>query len=232
MSDLKSIQLSRPSLGEIIPSTRKPVKIRPFTVGDEKLLLIASESKEPTQMATALMEIVEACIEGDPGKMQPYDYEYLFLKIRAVSVGETSDVGIKCKKCEAPNLIKVNLSNVEVKNIDKFNDFIKFDDNLGFKMKIPPLSETADVNMSSVEQVFKLILSCVDSVYYGEDVIEVTDSNRADLQSIIDQMSSDQFLKLKDFYESIPKVSKNIEFTCGSCNNENKLKMEGLASFF
>lgn len=232
MSDLKSIQLSRPSLGEIIPSSRKPIKIRPFTVGDEKLLLIASESKEPAQMATALMEIVEACVEGDPGKMEAYDYEYLFLKIRAVSVGETSDVGIKCKGCEKPNMIKVNLSNVQVKNIDKFSDFIKFDDNLGFKMRIPPLSETADIDMSSVEKVFNLIIACVDSVYYGEDVIEVTDSNRGDLQSIIDQMSSEQFMKLKDFYETVPKVSKDIEFTCGSCGHENKLKMEGLASFF
>lgn len=233
MSDLKNIKLSRPTVADIVPSTGQKIQIRPFTVGDEKILLIASESKENKQMASSLMQIVKNCVETDIEKeLQSYDYEYLFLKIRAISVGETSNIGIKCKECEAANMLKVNVSDIQVRNIDKFESFIKFDENLGFKMKIPSLSETADLDTSSVDSIFDLIVSCVDSVYFGEDIIEVTDSNKKDLENIIDQMSSEQFIKLRDFYESIPKVSKNIEFVCGSCGHDNKLRLEGLASFF
>ena len=233
MSDLKSIKLSRPTVPDIIPSTKEKIKVTPFTVGDEKLLLIASESKDGVAMANTLMQIVENCIEGEgKDKLKPYDYEYLFLKIRAISVGETSEIGIKCKSCDAANRLAVNVTDITVNNVEKNIETIKIDDNLGFKMKIPSLSKTAELDVSSVDSIFNLIISCIDAVYYGEDVIEIDDSNLNDLNSIIEQLSSEQFMKLRDFYENIPKVTKNIEFTCGSCNHDNKLRLEGLASFF
>lgn len=232
MSDLKSIQLARATYMEKVPSTDQKVQIRPFTVGDEKILLVASESKNTAQMADAVTQVVNRCMEPKPEKMESYDYEYLFLKIRAVSVGETSDLGIKCKKCNQPNQIKVNISEVQVVNETKHDGLIKFDDSLAFKMKIPTLKQTANANLADVDSIFNIIISCVETVFYNDDAIEIDDSNRGDLNSIVEQLSTNQFLKLRDFYESIPKVSKDIQFICGSCEHDNKLKLEGLASFF
>lgn len=233
MSDLKSIQLTTATFDEVVPSSNKAVKIKPFTVGDEKILLIASESNETIQMANALRQVVGKCTTGvDANELESYDLEYLFLKIRAVSVGNISNMGIKCSSCDTPNEIPVDISKVKVHKSDEHKNLIKFNDTLAFKMKVPSLEETADLDGSSVDSIFKLITKCVSTVYYNEEAIEVNDSNRDDLENIINQLSSEQFILLRNFYETLPKLTKEIEFTCGQCGYENKLKLEGLASFF
>ena len=232
MSDLKSIQLARSTYMDTIPSTKEKVKIKPFTVGDEKILLIASETEDTAQMAEALTSVVHRCVEGKTDKLESYDYEYLFLKIRAVSVGESSEIGIKCQECDSANLINVNMSDIQVKQDKEHSGTIKFSDELAFKMRIPSLQETANVDASNVDHVFDIILQCVDTVYFGEDSIKVDEQNRSDLSSIVDQLTTDQFMMMRDFYESIPKVGKDIQFICGACGHDNKLKLEGLASFF
>jgi len=232
MSQLKNIKLNTPLYSEIVPSTNKEVKIKPFKVGDEKVLLIASESEDKNQMVESLKRVMMNCLVGEEvNNLTSYDVEYLFLKIRSKSVGETAKIGAKCSECETQNEVVVDLDEVKVINLENRNNKIKVTDELFFEMKDPDVDKVNQIE-NTTEGILKYVSMLVHKVYYGEEVIDVNATDVQDVLDIIEQLTADQFANLQEYVANIPKLSHEISYTCKHCNTNNKLKMEGLSDFF
>ena len=231
MSQLQQVKLSTPLFDEVVPSTKKKVKIKPFRVADEKVLLVAAESKDTKQMISALRQVVGNCVDGvDVEELASFDLEYLFMKLRAVSVGESTDVSIKCKSCETANKVNVDLSTISVVNDPTHNREVKISDDLMFIMKYPDIT---DINVSgSLDSMLDVIVESVSTVIFGEEAIEITDAEKEDLKNIVNDMTTSQFSAVRDFFETMPKLKKEIEFDCKECMHLNKLTLEGMADFF
>lgn len=230
MSALSNIKISRYEYEDKVPSTGKKVKLTPFRVGDEKVLLEAVASEEPGRMQNAIEQVIANCVTPvNIDELAPYDLEYLFLRLRSRSVGENVEIGIKCAKCETANKIPINLDSIEVvKNKDHKNT-IKIQEGLMFEMGYPKDLKTE--GKDAVELLLELIVHSVKKVYSGEDVIEITEAEHEDLRAIIDDLTSEQFASIQVFFNTAPKLSKEVTFECGDCGEHNDIKLEGLASF-
>ena len=232
MGKFDSIRISIPKFTETLPSNGKKIQYTPFRVGDEKTLLIASQSQDPIEMLNALKNIVSNCVDYPIQEMEQYDIEYMFLKLRAKSVGETSDVGVACISCNEYNNIPIDLEAVVVDKQPNHTNTIKFSDDLAFEMTdADPVSLTA-LNLDNPEDVIKLVTSSIKKIYNYDEVIDVDPSDEEDLRSLVESMTSSQFEMLQEYFRTKPKLVKDISFTCGACGYENEQRLEGLSSFF
>lgn len=232
MSQLKNIKINTPTYREILPSNKTEVSITPFKVGDEKVLLIASESKDPKQMVDSLKKVIDNCVQGVEVKdMSSFDVEYLFLKIRSISVGESADILLTCKECETANEAKVDLTKIEVRGLDSFKTKIKITEDLMFLMKTPDIDSYTGVE-NNPEGVISFIAKNVDKVFYGEETIDIGINETQDVIDIINQLTSSQFKDLQDYITGMPKVTYELDFECKHCQSKNDVKLEGLADFF
>lgn len=233
MGQLSGIKISTPTFNEVVPSTKQKVKLTPFRVGDEKVLLMASQSKDTKQMLGALKTVIENCVSGvDADKLASFDLEYLFLKLRAVSVGESADVGIKCEQCDEVAKVKVDLSKVKVIETEGHTKTVELSKDLVLEMRYPDVEVLIDLNSSDVEKFFDVVCSCIDRVYHGENVYEITPVDYDDVKNILNSLTSKQFEAVKNFFVSLPKMQQGIKFKCKACEHENNRVLEGLASFF
>jgi len=232
MSQLKDIKLNTPTYKEVVPSSQKEVRIKPFKVGDEKTLLIASESQDKDQIISSLKRVMTNCLVGEEVEnLTSYDVEYLFLKIRAKSVGEVSKIGLKCKECDTQNEIEVDLETVNVKNLENRSSKIKITDELYFEMKEPDIDVISSIE-ETTEGILKFICRMVTRVYYGEETIEVSPADVSDVLGIVEQLTTEQFKDLENYVQNIPKLHKEVDYVCKHCGTENKVLMEGLTDFF
>jgi hypothetical protein len=232
MSQLKGLKLSAPKYNEILPSTGERITIRPFTVGDEKVLLIASNTGQDLEIISAIKQIVDNCSSCNVEDLCYFDIEYLFIKIRAISVGETSNIVIGCQNCAAENPVTIDLSKIKVTFNEENSKHIKISDELLFEMDYPKVENIFDYDASTYEGVIKLLANCVKTVYYGEEAITVTYNEYEDLVEIIENLTQKQFESLVNFLSTLPKIRETVEFTCTECSHENKIKIEGMNSFF
>lgn len=186
---LKNIKLDLPTYRAIIPSSKKEVDITPFKVKDEKLLLIASESKDEKQLIDSMKRVIDNNVIGeDVQNLYSYDIEYLFIRIRAISVGETSEIQLKCSECETANNVTIDLTSIQVKNIDNFDNKIKLTENLMFQMDPPDLEKYIGVG-EDIDSLTKFLASNVSKVFHGEEVYDVGPSDVDDVIDIIDRKS-------------------------------------------
>ena len=228
---LKNIKVSNPTYRVVVPSNKKEVNISPLKVRDEKVLLIASESKDERQIIDSIKTVITNAVEGeDIVNLTSYDVEYLFLRIRAISVGETSQISLKCNKCETANNVKVDLTSVEVKNIENFKTSIKLTNDLMFQMGAPSLDDYIGVE-DNAEGLTRFLASNVRKVYSGEDVFDVTTADINDVIGIMDQLTSDQFQNIQEYVETMPKLSHDIDYDCTHCGEHNEFTIQGLTNF-
>lgn len=218
-----------------IPSTQKQVKFRPFLVKEEKVLMIAFESKDPQQMLTALGDTVISCIADkiDPHTLTTFDIEYLFIKIRSKSVGESVDLNLKCNQCDIDNKVKVDLNSIEIL-VPKVATNISLGEGIELKMKYPRYFDVVSLQQDgnvTADDSFKLVAQCIDSVITTDDIIKISDEPIDEVLAFIDQLDTTQFKKVQQFVQSIPALTHDIEFKC-SCGCDNKVTLKGLQDFF
>lgn len=234
MSQLKSIKVNTPTYREIIPSSKKEVIIKPFKVSDEKLLLMAAESEDPVQLADSLTNVISNCIEGeDVNNLASYDMEYLFLKIRSKSVGETAKLSTKCSECDTASPFEIDLQDLVVEGVEEHNSIIKITDDLTVEMAPPVLRQMLLLSNNDPNQIMRYIASSVKNVFYGEEVFNIsTEEEITDLVDILEQLTTEQFSAIQDYIINIPKVVKEAQATCPHCGHVNEVKLEGLSDFF
>ena len=214
-------KISTPTYELVLPSTEKSIQYRPFLVREEKLLVLALESEDTKQITTAIKTVIKACILTKGVKVEAlptFDIEYLFLNIRGKSVGEELDV----------NVIKD----------EKHTKEIQLDDTISMVMKYPSLDEFINQNFdfdeksSNLKQSFELIGSCIDTIVQGEEAWSTKDCSKKEVMEFLDQMNSAQFKLLEGFFETMPKLSHEVEVTNPKTGVKSTVVLEGLSSFF
>jgi len=219
-----------------VPSTNKEVTFRPFLVKEEKILLIALESQDPVQIATAITDTVISCISEEISRkdLKSYDIEFLFLKIRAKSVGETANLLFKCESCDTENEVSVNLEEIKM-NVVEIDNRIKISNNIYIEMKHPTFESISRnkklTTNSPTTQVFGLIQESISAVLTEDERIDIKDVTDEEFQEFIESMTQEQFTKIREYIESIPKLSHDINYSCKNCNTNNNITLEGLQNF-
>lgn len=227
-----------PKYQEIIPSQGKKIRFRPYLVKEEKVLMLASETGNSVEILNAIGDTVSACIADDIDfkKLTTFDVEYLFLKIRSKSVGETQNVSIKCSECEHGNDYTIDLRKVEI-DVPKVNDKIQLTDAISLKMKWPSFIEMSNEPKlqnvkSKTEFAFKYVTMCIDSIMTEDQNISVSDVSQEELDEFIESMNNEQYKMLESYFESMPKLVYNVEFECANCNHTNKYDLSDIKDFF
>lgn len=232
--------IATPTFELELPSTGKTVEYRPFLVKEEKVLLYALESENQKQITNAVKTVIKNCVKTKGVKIETlptFDIEYLFLNIRAKSVGEEIELNLICPddgETEVP--VTINVDDINVRKNPDHDKQIKLDDNIMIEMKYPSLNEFVKENFDSEnldpEKSFELIASCVDKIYTEEEVWETANCTKKELMEFVEQMNSTQFRKLEQFFVTMPKLSYSVPLKNPVTGVESEVVLEGLASFF
>lgn len=219
-----------------IPSTDKKVYFRPFLVKEQKVLMMALETQDDKQILKSITDTIEACLEEDinVNTLATFDVEYMFTQIRAKSVGETTEILAECTKCNAQNKVKVKLDDIKI-DVNKDDQIIKLNESYTIKMRYPKYTSMIgkDEGETSVTKVlYNLVMTCLDELRTEEEIIKFDDEPESEIVSFIENITTDQFDMLLKFVNELPSLKHDIEFKCESCNEENKLTLQGIADFF
>jgi len=235
-------KLNVPVYEAVLPSTEKVIKYRPFLVKEEKILLTALEADETKALSAAVKQIVNNCVQGelDVDKLPTFDIEYLFLRLRAKSVGEKVTVGLRpwgCPKnegklCENSTQVEINLEEVKVNKDKASSPKIMLDDKIGIKMKYPDINAINLTGISSEAAGMDIVKDCVDMIFSGEDVWERNSITDEELDEFIDSLNSQQFKLIKEFFDNMPVLKHTVKYKCETCNEEKETTLQGLNSFF
>jgi len=227
-----------PKYDLVIPSTSKAVKFRPYLVKEEKILLLAMETKDAGQALNAVLDTIIACVDEkiDPNSLTTFDIEYMFVKIRSKSVGETSEIGVKCSECEHTNKVAVDLQAIDI-TVPKTDFMVQLTDDIIVEMSYPHFGAMAKnkklVNSSSAtEQTFEMIMSVMKAIHTGDQRIDLKDVSHKELEDFIESMTGDQLQKIRAFVETIPKLTHDVHFNCVQCKHTNTYTVEGMQNFF
>jgi hypothetical protein len=222
-----------------LPSTKEIIKYRPFLVKEEKLLLTAMELGEEKDMISAVKTIIKNCtnLKSRVEELSTFDIEYVFLKVRSKSVGEVSKVMITCPDDEETQVeIEIDLESIQVHTPKDHTNKIELTDNVGVIMKYPSLDTFVKLNFTgqdvTVDNIFELSLTCMSQIYEGEDVYDCKTYTKKELMEFLESMKSDQFVKLQNFFQTMPKLEHEIEVENPNTKVKSKVKLEGLGAFF
>jgi hypothetical protein len=233
---LPKITAARYSLD--VPSTGESIEYRPYLVKEEKLLMLAMESRDRKQMITALRDVILGCTEGKINieKYTLFDLEYIFIKLRSKSVGENSDIGIKCQECTVQNSVAINMEHIEVVgDIETKPRKIQLTDTVGVMLKYPTvkgLQKQITKEKQDDESTMAAVVSSIESIYDAETIYPAESETQKDMLEFVESLTSDQFRKMTVFFEDMPKLKHNVKFDCKSCGHSNDVTLEGLANFF
>ena len=231
--------LTTPTYELEVPSTEEKIKYRPFLVKEEKILLIALESSNNTEIIQAIGQIVSECTFNklDLGKMPMFDVEYMFLQIRAKSVGETSQLRLLCpddKKSYAD--VEIDLNDIGVEVIEGHTNKIELTDEMGIIMKYPTIDSFQSTGITSISSsnMLDVISSCILQIYdkKGEEVHYAKDQTVKELIDFIEQLSSQQFKDLQKFFDTMPRLKHTIMVENPKTKVKNKIELNGLNDFF
>ena len=226
-----------------VPSSGKKIKYRPFLVKEEKILIIALESKNQNEITNAVKDVLKKCILTRGVKVDDFptfDIEYIFLNIRAKSIGEDIKMTVTCPDDgETKVPVTVYVDEIEVIKPEGHETDIVIDDKLTLRMKYPSLNQFVENNFevdddpeTLVNKTFKVVADCMDTVFTEEDAWEAKDYSSDERVKFIEQLNSKQYKKVENFFATMPKLSHTIEVINPNTKEKNSIVLEGLADFF
>jgi len=232
-------KLDVPIYEMVVPSTDEKIKYRPFLIKEEKILLIAMESGENKDIIQAVKQIVSECTFNklELGDMPMFDVEFMFLNIRAKSVGEISKLKVLCQddKVTYAN-VEVDLSKIEVQVEDDHTNKIELSDEMGVIMKYPSIDSfsTAGIAEITASNMLDVIVACIAQIYdkKGEEVYDAKDSTQKELIEFVEQMNTQQFADVQAFFDTMPKLKHEITVLNPKTKVESKVVLSGLSDFF
>ena len=224
---------SEPKYELIIPSLKKKVKFRPFLVKEEKVLMIAMESGDQKDALNAILDTISVCIQDkiNLNTLTTFDVEYLFLQLRAKSIGETAKVNIKCTKCGTPNTVSIKLDDINIE-LPEIENTVKLDEKVSVELQWPPFKGLTEVNTdNSTESAFEMNANCIKIIYTEDERINVSEVSKEEIKEFLESMNSEQFSKLRDYIDQLPKLKHDVAFCCKNCATSNNVTLEGVESF-
>lgn len=226
-------KLNTPTFELTLPSTGKKIKFRPFLVKEHKILLTMAES-DNSEVSRIVSELVDACTfqKLDVSSLPHFDIEYIFLNLRAKSIGETVDVIVNC---ECGNKIDTSFSidNLTIEKKPEHSNKIMLTKEYGVEMNYPKFEEVVDVFAAKdTSKVVELIISCIKAVFDKENYWDTREQTREEVEEFIYSLTKEQFDRIEEFFVTAPKVVQVIETDCPSCGKHNVSRLEGLSNFF
>ncbi len=230
-------KITTPVFDVTIPSSKKKIKVRPMLVKEEKILLIARESGDQGDILNAIKQVVNNCIMDDDfdiNKLCIFDLEFLFIRLRAISINNITRVAYKDNEDEKIYQFDINLDEVKVifpENIDKK---IVINDETGVTLKYPDTTlytDTFFLNKSETELFEHLIINCIETVFDGDKVYYARDFNKEELIEFIENLDVNTFNKFREFTSNLPKVEYVIKYK-NDFGNERKNVLNALNDFF
>jgi hypothetical protein len=216
-----------------IPSLKKKVQFRPFLVKEEKILLIAAESDDDGDIIRALLQIINNCAQEDIdlSRLAIFDIEYVFLKLRAKSVDNIIELAYEDLEDGEERKFKVNLNDIELVTNEKHTNIIDVTDSVKMKMKYPTSELAAAVESAKTELEFleTMLVECVDSIYDDETVYD--SFSEEELKEFLDNLDSKTHVKIKEFFETMPRLYHAIEYT-NKKGTERKIELKTVTDFF
>ena len=231
--------LNTPEFETTIPSSKQRIKFRPFLVKEEKILFMALQGGDTKEMTNAVQNIIGACVlseDFDVSTLAMYDIEYLFLRLRGKSVGESIDLKLRHtaadSECKHATEVSIDIDSINVQFPEDYNDKIQLTDTVGIKMKHPGIKHSSMLESEEMDfnTVLKLICDCVECIYDDDNVYDTFTQD--EIVQFIEGLSQQQFAKIQKFFTDIPKLSHKIEWKCPKCGEEDSVTVEGLSSFF
>ena len=228
-------------------SNDQELRFRPFTVKEEKLFLMASESEELETIVNTIKQILNNCIldELDVNILPLFDIEYLFLHIRARSISEIVNLKYKCNndittegakeshKCNNVVEIDLNILEVQPEKQTGHTNKIEITEKMGMIMKYPSFETLKNIDaQNEADSIIKTTVSCIEYVYDSESIYYAKDSTEEELIEFLESMQAKDLEKIKFFFDTMPKMKKDIEFKCNKCGHEEKIELEGIQNFF
>lgn len=212
------------------------IKFRPFLVKEQKLLLMAMEEDDQKHILNAMKQIISNCVydQVDVNKLPLFEIENLFIRLREKSVGEQLDLRLKCTDEECGGLTPVGLDLREIKyDVDAIpTTVLKVSENVVLRMRFPTLNNLDDIeNLEDVEDNFKFLASCIESIEADGNIYDLETTSKEEVQNFIESMTVEQFEMLKGFFVNMPKLTKELEYSCVKCGKEQKRVISGVQSF-
>ena len=235
--------IATPTYELTLPSTGKKIKYRPFLVKEEKLLILALDSKNQFEITNSVKDVIRKCVLTKGIKVDDlptFDIEYLFLNIRAKSIGEDINLVVTCpddKKTEVP--VTIYVDEIEVIESKEHSKDITLDKDMTLRMKYPSLNQFVENNFdvedtpqTTVNKTFQLVADCMETVFTKEDAWDSNDYSPEERMQFIEQLSSKQFKEVEKFFATMPKLYHTIEVTNPNTKKKSSIVLEGLADFF
>lgn len=231
-------QVSLPTYELEVPSTGKTIKYRPFVVKEEKLLLLALESGDDKQIEEATKTLLKGCIQSRV-KLEDlalFDLEYIFLQIRAVSVGEVVEMMLTCEDDgETQVRYNLNLTDVKVEKPEGHSNKIMLSDDMGVIMKYPSFEEFVKVSIigkDTSSEVIEIMARCIDQIFDAEDVYDSSTTSKKEFVQFIENLTNKQFEDVQKFFEGMPVLRHEIKLKNPNTGVDNTIVIQGLSNFF
>jgi hypothetical protein len=227
---------SAPKYNCILPSDGKEIEFRPFLVKEQKVLLLAQEQEDERAMFNAVKELIESvCFtEIKADRLSVVDMEYLFLKIRSKSVGETATISVTCNdpKCDGHGETVINLDDVEVVGESPENK-IMINDEIGIELRYPRVSDINAVQgMDSANSTLTMLKSSMVNIYDADEVYPTMDASTNELNEFVENLTMQQLEMITDYFNSIPALQHDVKTKCTTCEKDIRTTVKGLNSFF
>lgn len=222
-----------------VPSTKKKIKIRPFLVKEEKVLLLALESDNEKNIKDAVFALLKNCIQSrlKVENLSTFDLEYIFLNIRAVSVGEMVEILVTCRDDEETQVkYNLNLTDVNVIFPEGHTNKIMLTEETGVVMKYPSFDRFVEGQFSNTEvpedEVLKIIAESIDQIFQGEEVFDESTTSQKEFLQFVESLTNSQMTKIQEFFETAPRLEHTFKVTNPNTGVESEYVLRGLQSFF
>lgn len=229
--------LESPKYDISLPSTGKVIQYRPFLVKEEKIMLMAQESGSSREMLSAMKDVVKACTFNKvvPNDLTSFDLEFLFLKLRTKSVGETSNIKIECSKCKEFTDVELNLDEIKSPKVNDHDNKLMLNDTVGIMMRyirVRDLAQMTDEKSTSADTISTTIIASIQSIFDENGVYQTDESTKAELLSFVNSLNRAQVKEIEKFIATTPKVESVVKFECEHCKEKNETTLSGVQSFF
>lgn len=219
-----------------IPSTGQEVEYRPYLVKEEKILMMALETKDQAAIVRAVAQVIADCIteDIDIDKFAMYDVEYCFLQLRAKSSGEVIDLRLPCEieSCKHVNDFHVDISKIDVPKATKVEP-IMLTSEVGVQMRYPGIKDIrVGEELETIEGATNMFAKLIVTIFEDDEIHNAADEPMEDKIAFINSLNSEQFRKLTEFLSNTPSIEHKADYTCAKCKHETKIELQGLQSFF
>ena len=225
--------LDTPTYELILPSTNKKIKFRPFLVKEHKILMTLAEA-EDSEVIRVIKEIIDVCTFGKlpVHKLPNFDIEYIFLNLRAKSIGEIVDIIVNCP-CGNKIDHSIDLNNVRVEKANEVGSKIELRKGIGVILRYPTFEEVTTIVASrETIKIFDMISQCVEAIYDEKDYYDRSTFTDEESSNFLMNLTKDEFTKIEEFFVNVPKVVQDVKAKCNECGRMNEVKMEGIENFF